>query len=144
MIHNISLRYKFFGDFYIGDDFLQAGETTLNKLLNTSRQFIVPIFQRNYSWQKSQYEQLWFDILRASKFKEKQNHFIGSIVYIDMGTPAGRPQQLLLIDGQQRLTTRKQFVRKRLANPPYHNPTVRECGQERYRTKYLIPIVPHY
>lgn len=105
MIHNISLRYKFFGDFYIGDDFLQAGETTLNKLLNTSRQFIVPIFQRNYSWQKSQYEQLWFDILRASKFKEKQNHFIGSIVYIDMGTPAGRPQQLLLIDGQQRLTT---------------------------------------
>lgn len=105
MIHNISLRYKFFGDFYIGDDFLQAGETTLNKLLNKSRQFIVPIFQRNYSWQKSQYEQLWFDILRASKFKEKQNHFIGSIVYIDMGTPAGRPQQLLLIDGQQRLTT---------------------------------------
>ena len=105
MIHNISLRYKIFGDFYIGDDFLQAGETTLNKLLNTSRQFIVPIFQRNYSWQKSQYEQLWFDILRASKFKEKQNHFIGSIVYIDMGTPAGRPQQLLLIDGQQRLTT---------------------------------------
>lgn len=105
MIHNISLRYKFFGDLYIGDDFLQAGETTLNKLLNTSRQFIVPIFQRNYSWQKSQYEQLWFDISRASKFKEKQNHFIGSIVYIDMGTPAGRPQQLLLIDGQQRLTT---------------------------------------
>lgn len=105
MIHNINFRYKFFGDFYIGDDFLQAGETTLNKLLNTSRQFIVPIFQRNYSWQKSQYEQLWFDILRASKFKEKQNHFIGSIVYIDMGTPAGRPQQLLLIDGQQRLTT---------------------------------------
>lgn len=105
MIHNINLRYKFFGDFYIGDDFLQAGETTLNKLLNTSRQFIVPIFQRNYSWQKSQYEQLWFDILRASKFKEKQNHFIGSIVYIDMGTPAGRPQQLLLIDSQQRLTT---------------------------------------
>lgn len=105
MIHNINLRYKIFGDFYIGDDFLQAGETTLNKLLNTSRQFIVPIFQRNYSWQKSQYEQLWFDILRASKFKEKQNHFIGSIVYIDMGTPAGRPQQLLLIDGQQRLTT---------------------------------------
>lgn len=105
MIHNINLRYKFFGDFYIGDDFLQAGETTLNKLLNTSRQFIVPIFQRNYSWQKNQYEQLWFDISRASKFKEKQNHFIGSIVYIDMGTPAGRPQQLLLIDGQQRLTT---------------------------------------
>ena len=89
---------------------MQARETTLNKLLNTSRQFIVPIFQRNYSWQKSQYEQLWFDILRASKFKEKQNHFIGSIVYIDMGTPAGRPQQLLLIDGQQRFDDNFYFI----------------------------------
>lgn len=84
---------------------MQAGETTLNKLLNTSRQFIVPIFQRNYSWQVEQQLQLWTDILRASNFSEKQNHFIGSIVYIDMGTPAGRPQQLLLIDGQQRIAT---------------------------------------
>lgn len=84
---------------------MQAGETTLNKLLNTSRQFIVPIFQRNYSWQIKQQLQLWTDILRASNFSEKQNHFIGSIVYIDMGTPAGRPQQLLLIDGQQRIAT---------------------------------------
>ena len=49
-------------------------------------------------------------IFSASKFKEKQNHFIGSIVYIDMGTPAGRPQQLLLIDGQQRLTTISIFI----------------------------------
>ncbi len=84
---------------------MQAGETTLNKLLNTSRQFIIPIFQRNYSWQIKQQFQLWKDILRASNFSEKQNHFIGSIVYIDMGTPAGRPQQLLLIDGQQRIAT---------------------------------------
>ena len=81
LIHNISLRYKFFGDFYIGDDFLQAGETTLNKLLNTSRQFIVPIFQRNYSWQKSQYEQLWFDILRASKLK-KNKIILLALLYI--------------------------------------------------------------
>lgn len=84
---------------------MQAGETTLNKLLNTTRQFIVPIFQRNYSWESQQYEQLWLDILRAGSFSEGQNHFIGSIVYMDLGTPAGRPQQLLLIDGQQRLTT---------------------------------------
>lgn len=98
-------KLKLYYDINCGGDILQAGETTLNKLMNTSRQFIVPIFQRNYSWQQKQYEQLWLDILRASKFKEKQSHFIGSIVYIDMGTPAGRPQQLLLIDGQQRLTT---------------------------------------
>ena len=84
---------------------MKAGETSLQKLLNTSRQFIVPIFQRNYSWEKPQFKQLWKDILRASKFINRQTHFIGSIVYIDLGTPAGRPQQLSLIDGQQRLTT---------------------------------------
>lgn len=84
---------------------MKAGETTLQKLLNTSRQFIVPIFQRNYSWEKPQFKQLWEDILRASSFTGRQTHFIGSIVYIDLGTPAGRPQQLSLIDGQQRLTT---------------------------------------
>ena len=84
---------------------MKAGETTLQKLLNTSRQFVVPIFQRNYSWDKKQCKQLWEDILRASKFSSGKTHFIGSIVYIDMGTPAGRPQQLLLIDGQQRIAT---------------------------------------
>lgn len=84
---------------------LKAGEATLQKLLNTSRQFIVPIFQRNFSWEKKQFQQLWEDIRRAGRFTKEQTHFIGSIVYIDMGTPAGRPQQLMLIDGQQRLTS---------------------------------------
>lgn len=84
---------------------LKAGEATLQKILNTSRQFIVPIFQRNFSWEKKQFRQLWTDILRAGGFSQEKTHFIGSIVYIDMGTPAGRPQQLMLIDGQQRLTT---------------------------------------
>lgn len=84
---------------------MKAGEATLQKLLNTSRQFIIPIFQRNFSWGKKQFQQLWEDIKLASSFTQEKNHFIGSIVYIDMGTPAGRPQQLMLIDGQQRLTT---------------------------------------
>ena len=84
---------------------MKAGEATLQKILNTSRQFIIPIFQRSFSWEKKQFKQLWTDIQRASKFTRERTHFIGSIVYIDMGTPAGRPQQLMLIDGQQRLTT---------------------------------------
>ena len=84
---------------------MKAGETTLQKLLNTSRQFIVPIYQRSYSWEKEQYSQLWRDVLQAGSFEAGQTHFIGSVVYIDAGTPAGRPQQLMLIDGQQRLAT---------------------------------------
>ena len=71
---------------------MKAGEATLQKILNTSRQFIIPIFQRSFSWEKKQFKQLWTDIQRASKFTRERTHFIGSIVYIDMGTPAGRPQ----------------------------------------------------
>ncbi len=83
---------------------MKAGECNLQKILNGAVQFKVPIYQRKYSWKEEQCKQLWNDIIAASE-KEVQSHFIGSIVYIDMGTPLGRPQQFSLIDGQQRLTT---------------------------------------
>jgi uncharacterized protein with ParB-like and HNH nuclease domain/predicted transport protein len=83
---------------------MKAGECNLQKILNGAVQFQVPIYQRKYSWKEEQCKQLWEDILKISE-KEGQTHFIGSIVYIDMGIPLGRPQQFSLIDGQQRLTT---------------------------------------
>lgn len=84
---------------------MKAGETTLQKLMGGAIQFIVPIYQRTYSWTFKQCNQLWKDIIHITKNKDNMVHFIGSVVYIDLGTPIGRPQQLLLIDGQQRLTT---------------------------------------
>src|SRR5665647_385331 len=84
---------------------MKAGETSLQKLMNGAIQFIVPIYQRTYSWSAKQCNQLWKDIIQITLNRENVVHFIGSVVYIDMGTPVGKPQQLLLIDGQQRLTT---------------------------------------
>lgn len=84
---------------------MKAGETSLQKLMNGAIQFIVPIYQRTYSWTFKQCNQLWKDIIQITKNKDDMVHFIGSVVYIDLGTPIGKPQQLLLIDGQQRLTT---------------------------------------
>lgn len=84
---------------------MKAGETSLLKLMNGVQQFIVPIYQRTYSWTSKQCNQLWKDIIQITLSKDDKVHFIGSVVYIDLGTPKGRPQQLLLIDGQQRLTT---------------------------------------
>jgi uncharacterized protein with ParB-like and HNH nuclease domain/predicted transport protein len=84
---------------------MKAGETSLQKLMNGAIQFIVPIYQRTYSWSDKQCKQLWKDIIQITLNKENVVHFIGSVVYIDLGTPIGKPQQLLLIDGQQRLTT---------------------------------------
>lgn len=84
---------------------MKAGETTLQKLMGGAIQFIVPIYQRTYSWTFKQCNQLWKDVIQITNNEEEMVHFIGSVVYIDLGTPKGRPQQLLLIDGQQRLTT---------------------------------------
>lgn len=84
---------------------MKAGETSLLKLMNSALQFVVPIYQRTYSWTLKQCNQLWKDIIQITLNRDEKVHFIGSVVYIDLGTPRGRPQQLLLIDGQQRLTT---------------------------------------
>lgn len=84
---------------------MKAGETSLQKLMQGALQFVVPIYQRTYSWTLKQCNQLWKDIIQIAEKGDDKVHFIGSVVYIDMGTPLGKPQQLLLIDGQQRLTT---------------------------------------
>ena len=85
---------------------MQASEANLLQFLDNRQQFMVPIFQRRYSWEKRHCEQLWKDVLRIGNDESAVAHFLGSIVYIDAGIySASRVSQLLLIDGQQRLTT---------------------------------------
>jgi len=69
-------------------------------------QFIIPIYQRTYSWKLEQCEQLWEDIMQAATDETVSGHFVGSIVYIEEGLHhISTIPQLLVIDGQQRLTT---------------------------------------
>ncbi|MEU7993575.1 GmrSD restriction endonuclease domain-containing protein [Rothia amarae] len=85
---------------------MKAVDSNLLSLLKMSERFIVPIYQRVYSWGKPECEQLWCDILRAGERTGLANHFTGSIVYIENGEgsiTAREPN--LLIDGQQRVTT---------------------------------------
>lgn len=85
---------------------MKATETPFVKFLQGTRQFIIPIYQRTYSWTEKQCEQLWHDIIQVAKNKEIPSHFIGSIVYIEKGLyQVSDVPQLLVIDGQQRLTT---------------------------------------
>lgn len=85
---------------------MKATETNLLKFLQGTRQFIIPIYQRTYSWTQPQCQQLWNDILRAGADEDVSGHFIGSVVYVERGlyTITSVPQ-VLVIDGQQRLTT---------------------------------------
>ena len=85
---------------------MKAKETKLLKFLQNSSQFIIPIYQRTYSWTEQQCQQLWSDIIRAGSNDNIGGHFIGSVVYIEEGLYQVSSQSpLLVIDGQQRLTT---------------------------------------
>ena len=86
---------------------MQAKEANFLKFLQSNNnQFIIPIYQRTYSWNIQQCEQLWNDIVRVATSPETPGHFVGSIVYIAKGIYSPTTTtQLLVIDGQQRITT---------------------------------------
>ncbi|MBO8142800.1 MAG: DUF262 domain-containing protein [Firmicutes bacterium] len=85
---------------------MKATEAKFLDFLRKSPQFIIPIYQRQYSWTERQCRQLWDDIIRAGSSNDVAAHFVGSIVYIEEGIYQVTSQsRLLVIDGQQRLTT---------------------------------------
>ena len=85
---------------------MKATEAKLLAFLKKSTQFVIPIYQRTYSWTEKECRQLWDDIIRAGQNDAISVHFIGSIVYIEDGlSQVSHQAPLLVIDGQQRLTT---------------------------------------
>jgi uncharacterized protein with ParB-like and HNH nuclease domain/predicted transport protein len=85
---------------------MKATEAKFLAFLHKSPQFVIPIYQRTYSWTYRECRQLWEDILRTGRNDQISAHFVGSIVYIEQGLYQVTSQSpLLVIDGQQRLTT---------------------------------------
>ncbi len=85
---------------------MKADATTLLGFFeeNQNNQFVIPIYQRLYSWKKEQCEQLWDDIIKIGGNDKMNGHFIGSILYA-IDDIKHSNNLLLIIDGQQRLTT---------------------------------------
>ncbi len=85
---------------------MKAVEANLLKFIQSGEQFVIPIYQRTYSWQEPECEQLWQDIVRSAADISITGHFVGSVVYIEEAqSNASRWSPYLVIDGQQRLTT---------------------------------------
>ena len=85
---------------------MKATEARLLEFLRKSPQFVIPIYQRTYSWTERECRQLWEDILRTGGNEDISAHFTGAIVYIQAGLyQISSHSPLLVIDGQQRLTT---------------------------------------
>ncbi|GAA7618242.1 DUF262 and DUF1524 domain-containing protein [Helicobacter pylori] len=86
---------------------MEADATTLLKFIedNQKNQLVIPIYQRVYSWEKEQCKQLWDDIIKIGGNDKMDGHFIGSILYVINDKTSYSNNVLLIIDGQQRLTT---------------------------------------
>jgi uncharacterized protein with ParB-like and HNH nuclease domain/predicted transport protein len=84
---------------------MKAEDVHLTQLFAGPKQFIVPIFQRDYSWGTKHCLQLWDDIVRVGSDENAKAHFVGCVVYIAAGETSANITRWLLIDGQQRLTT---------------------------------------
>ena len=99
---------------------MDAQHTTLFKLLDGSKQYRIPQYQRLYSWDRVHCERLFRDIERlAVSLDTGKSHFIGSIVYISKSTKAAGTNQFLVIDGQQRLTTISLLILAMLSDPNF-------------------------
>ena len=85
---------------------MEAKDRPFSQIIQGSKQFKIPVFQRDYSWTTTQCSQLWADINRNSQGYAERGHFIGAIVYMaaadEIGAAFGR---WLVVDGQQRLTS---------------------------------------
>src|SRR3984893_8307153 len=87
----------------------------LGPLLSGPKQFVVPYFQRAYSWRRHQWNTLFDDILELYELGGQSSHFLGSMVLLkepdNVATPApGGVAPTLVIDGQQRLVTLSIFL----------------------------------
>ena len=86
---------------------MEANDLALQEFLTKNKtQFVIPVYQRNYDWKQSQCKQLLKDILDVGRVGSTDTHFIGSIVFIHDGVyTTSEVKPLVIIDGQQRLTT---------------------------------------
>ncbi len=84
---------------------MQAKETKLQDIIEGTKQYVIPLFQRTYSWTNREWEILWKDLVELCEMNNPRTHFIGSIVNMPTVSIPEGVAKYLLIDGQQRLTT---------------------------------------
>lgn len=84
---------------------MKASQTNFQPIIEGVKQYVVPLFQRPYTWKQPHWETLWNDLMELYETEQPRSHFIGSIVTMPtISVPEG-VTKYLLIDGQQRLTT---------------------------------------
>ena len=117
---------------------MKATEAKFLDFLKKSPQFVIPIYQRTYSWTERECRQIWDDIVRTGSNDAVSAHFVGSIVYIEKGLYQVSSQSpLLVIDGQQRLTT-VTLILEALARQLGDSEPVDGFSAKKLRSYYLL------
>lgn len=84
---------------------MDAKANSIRQILETGSQFLIPFFQRSYSWRKANWSRIWEDVVGLCEDGQSGKHFLGPLVCTVEKAIPGQPTVYLLIDGQQRLTT---------------------------------------
>ncbi len=80
---------------------LDTRTTSFGDLIGNSKIYRVPSFQRDYSWNEENWEDLWQDILLLHTNPDS-SHYMGALV---LQSSSASDKELTIIDGQQRLAT---------------------------------------
>jgi uncharacterized protein with ParB-like and HNH nuclease domain len=78
---------------------------TLGEILYAPSQYVIPVFQRNYRWEITQWTKFWDSLEEIQRPDKRGNHFMGFLVFVPGLAQPGQHTTFHLIDGQQRLTT---------------------------------------
>ncbi len=81
------------------NNFLDTRTASFSELISNGRIYRVPTYQRDYSWEQDNWEDLWLDIINSHE--TKNSHYMGAIVL----KGSQEDSSLTIIDGQQRMAT---------------------------------------
>ncbi len=117
---------------------MKASALNFLSLIRGPKQFVIPIYQRTYSWQIAHCRKLFQDILDVNHDESRHGHFVGSVVYFQPGIHTqGDVPRLLVIDGQQRLTTISLLIAA-LAEFVEANDVAFDTTAKKLRNYYLV------
>ena len=83
-----------------------AKSESIMELFNNEYTYFVPIYQRNYTWNNIEIEQLIYDLkeFQNDLIKDKRSYYLGNIIVKGSDSP-DKKNEYIIIDGQQRITT---------------------------------------
>ena len=112
-------------------------ERLLDFMGREGTRFSIPVFQRVYSWNARQCEELWEDIMRIGFANDCDGHFMGMLLYAPDTQGWGGIEQLDIIDGQQRLTTVSLLLCALTRHLRENDSKLASISAEELRSRYL-------